>query len=315
MNREEKYIARLMFENKVLKANGQVFENLFTEMMTYSRPEFVQIKPYGNIGDRGNDGYERSFGRYFQIYAPENPTYKNTIAKAVDKLTEDFEEKLLPHWGKFCELKEFHFVFNDKRTGSNFNIEEALTNLAEKHNIQAKAFLYRDLEDEFFKLTDEQIEAVVGFLPPPSSIGINIDYSILGDVIEHILSTPASNAQAGKYVVPDPDEKIRFNRLTKQPAAYLSYASFQVGIIDDYLSKSSEFTKQDLREVLSGFYQNGLSVYANTDKNTKSDLIFFYILEQVIPEINTKIRPYHEAGLIIMANYFAACDIFENPTI
>ena len=57
LNRDEKHILRILFQNKIYKADGQVFEDIFTSIMNYSEPTFRSIKPWGNIGDRKNDGY------------------------------------------------------------------------------------------------------------------------------------------------------------------------------------------------------------------------------------------------------------------
>ena len=57
MNPQEKSLARQLFQNKLLKADGQAFEDIFTAIMNYAEPDFQQINPWGNIGDRKNDGY------------------------------------------------------------------------------------------------------------------------------------------------------------------------------------------------------------------------------------------------------------------
>ncbi|NJO88053.1 MAG: hypothetical protein HC831_03120 [Chloroflexia bacterium] len=38
--------------NKVYKSDGQAFEDLFTEIMSYIESDFRKIKAWGNIGDR-----------------------------------------------------------------------------------------------------------------------------------------------------------------------------------------------------------------------------------------------------------------------
>ena len=57
MNSQEKALARNNFKLKIHEANGQVFEDIFTAIMNYIDTDFQSIKPWGNIGDRKNDGY------------------------------------------------------------------------------------------------------------------------------------------------------------------------------------------------------------------------------------------------------------------
>lgn len=62
MNRNEKYIARIIFKNKVLENEGQSFENLFVKIMMKSNSNFYPVKAHGSIGDKKNDGFDRDEG-------------------------------------------------------------------------------------------------------------------------------------------------------------------------------------------------------------------------------------------------------------
>jgi hypothetical protein len=88
MTRDEKYTLRLIFQNKIYKADGQKFEDIFTDIMKYADPEFQQIKPYGRTGDKKNDGYIKSKGIYFQVYGPQD--IAKSVSYAKGKLKEDF---------------------------------------------------------------------------------------------------------------------------------------------------------------------------------------------------------------------------------
>ena len=88
MNAEEKTLARKLFKLKVHEANGQAFEDMFVAIMTYAESDFQPIKPWGNIGDRKNDGYIKSKGVFFQVFSPEDIT--KTYVKVIQKLKNDF---------------------------------------------------------------------------------------------------------------------------------------------------------------------------------------------------------------------------------
>ena len=90
MEKEHMYIAKILFKNKVYQHKGQAFEDFFVSIMTKANPEFQAVKAYGNIGDRKNDGFVRSTGTYYQVFAPEDITKTKTIADAVKKLETDF---------------------------------------------------------------------------------------------------------------------------------------------------------------------------------------------------------------------------------
>ncbi len=52
MNVNEKTLVRQLFQNKILKSDGQSFEDMFIDIMNYAEKQFQAIKPWGNIGDR-----------------------------------------------------------------------------------------------------------------------------------------------------------------------------------------------------------------------------------------------------------------------
>ena len=88
MTKDERYIATLQFQNKVLKSSGNSYEELFTCVMQQANPYFTQVKPQGSWGDKKNDGFDPTTGTYYQVYAPEN--LSTTEKKAIAKLNEDF---------------------------------------------------------------------------------------------------------------------------------------------------------------------------------------------------------------------------------
>jgi hypothetical protein len=75
----------LQFWNKIYHKNGTEFQSFFEDVMERAFPDFQKIRPYGNDGDGGNDGYIKKQGLYFQVYAPEVPAIKEAeAAKKID---------------------------------------------------------------------------------------------------------------------------------------------------------------------------------------------------------------------------------------
>lgn len=57
------------FELLFLKARGDDFQRLLGRAMSMAYPgDFVQTRPWGNLGDEKCDGYLRSQRRFFQCY-------------------------------------------------------------------------------------------------------------------------------------------------------------------------------------------------------------------------------------------------------
>lgn len=313
MTPEHKQLARIMFQLKVHRSEGFEYENLFGQVMGYARPGFKKVKPYGNQGDRGNDAYEPEIGRYYQVFAPENA--KTSKSAAIKKAQTDFEQKLLPYWGKFCTPQEYYFVLNDKYGGTILDIEKVLSEIKTAHGLnEARSYLSKDLEDEFIKLDEDMIFMIVGGVPQIDSSQF-LDYTVLGDVINHILETPSPFSRSGKLISPDFDDKILFNDLIYN-GHWLRAKQLEVWQIDDYYSKNSNFAKQSLRDALAAYYAESVAVIPlATAGNSAGDLRFVYILDKIAPQHSSVSvdRLRKDAALVLMSKYFETCDIFEEP--
>lgn len=297
MNAQERSIARLQFQNKIFKANGQAFEAIFTQTMYYAHPGFQAIKPWGNIGDRKNDGYIKSEGTYFQVYAPEEIT--KSYVELVKKINRDFSG-LIEQWSP---VDNFYFVVNDKYNGVNADCEQIIQGLKETHNLRdAKILTAKDLENTIFSLEDDQIFSIIGYLPDPSNLK-NVDFSILNEVISYIMELPIDNNKEYRITLPDLDEKIQFNGLSDVTAEYLYNGLLKVVYLEGFLSNNSNFVADSLRDKLSEIYHQEKERYV-------ADELFWNIVNRLSPKVQ---QVYQTTVIIIMSKYFETCDIFEEP--
>jgi len=159
----DKHFLSLQFQNKILSKDGTEFQSFFEDIMEKAFLDFQKIRPYGNQGDGGNDGYREALGIYYQVYAPMVP--KVNEREAAEKFEEDFQ-KLKNEWGAISTIKEYNFVFNDKYYGVVQLLEETKAKLRTSNpNVEFKLFLAKDLETVFFQLNESD----------KLSLGFNID--------------------------------------------------------------------------------------------------------------------------------------------
>jgi hypothetical protein len=98
----------LWFKYRCQESSPTEFQRLFEEIMKRHRPEFMQIKPYGNIGDRKADGLLRLDGTVFQVYSPDELTQANVVKKIDEDL-----DGAVSEWGD--GIKSWTFVYNVRR--------------------------------------------------------------------------------------------------------------------------------------------------------------------------------------------------------
>ena len=310
---EQEHYARVMFKNRILESNGQSYQDLFVAVMTKRDSRFLPVKPQGSIGDQGNDGFIPEEGRYYQVYAPENPKDKDKIAQAAKKAFDDFE-KLKKHWELDAEIVDYQFVYNDKYQGAFPTILHALTTLKETHGVTtAKLFLAKDLEREFMQLSTLDKHAVLRSVIPRAQYIDDIDFANLTEILQHLVDNQAAIPAGGLPTVPDYSEKIQFNDIVSA-ADLLRIGNFQNSEVDQFFDRHSDFTKTDIRNRLANSYK---AARVAVDEATKADshsgdLVFFRLLETIVPEA---IRPVQDAAIVLIAYFFEKCDVFEDPSL
>ena len=98
----------LWFKYRCHECTPTEFQRIFEEVMKRYKPEFMQIRPYGNIGDRKMDGLLRADSAIFQVYSPDDLTQ----AEVIKKIDEDLDGAV-DEWGD--DIKSWTFVYNVRR--------------------------------------------------------------------------------------------------------------------------------------------------------------------------------------------------------
>ena len=306
MTVEERYIARIIFKNRLLTSNGQAYEDLFVSVMIASCLDFQPVKPHGKEGDQKNDGFNKKTGQYYQVYAPEGLSGKETITN--NKL--DLSIKgLFNFWQNISPIKHFYYVINDHYEGVWPSTHNELAKIQDTYQIEAETFLCKDLEEVFLLLPIEKmIEILGGFLPSSSSI-LDIDISVLGEIVYYLMNFNPKPIDEYFPENPDFDKKITFNKLSKYYGSLLNAAFYQDYIINEYFSLNSQFAKHQLKLIFSDFYKEALYSIP-PDIENRADHLFQFIWDKASPKNTTTVK---DAVLVLMSHYFESCDIFEEP--
>jgi hypothetical protein len=155
---------RNQFKLKVFQSEGMEYEKLFNDLMRLSAQGFKSVRPHGNIGDRGNDGWIQEEGKYYQVYAPEE-LFKNTD-EAIKKVKSDFT-KLQEYWQSISPIKYFYFVVNDKFKGVSPHITKVLEDIKNEHNLDdTGVFCNASMEARIFSLPQDSICSLLGVSLP-----------------------------------------------------------------------------------------------------------------------------------------------------
>jgi hypothetical protein len=318
MDVQQKLDVRKAFKLRIHESNGNALEDLFCDVMRASNKGFKKVKPQGRIGDRKNDGFIPSEGKYYQVYAPQSPTGNPT--SATSKIEEDLNG-LIAYWGNEhnYEIRQFYFVFNDKYHGAYPEIYTTLNSVKKKYNLEVcDVLLSSELEDIFMELPEDDIASICGYYPKPEDIGF-IDNSILAEIVGYVSMNYSGFSDSQTNEPPDFYNKIHFNELGENTANHLNLGAYQVGYVEDYFRTNSKFFRQQSRDSLNKMYLYHLKA-DNAEASvitglSESDIVFKNMVDEMLPAnlSNMQRRDYERNVIAVMSFFFEACDIFEEP--
>lgn len=109
MTPEQKWQWRLSLEVKLRRTHGDALQDFFSTVMERRhKNDFVRVRPFGGLGDKGCDGYVLSTGQMYQCYGKVGDAALN-VSSTTTKMVDDFGKANKNFNGV---MKEWHFVHN-----------------------------------------------------------------------------------------------------------------------------------------------------------------------------------------------------------
>jgi len=295
MNLQDAYYEQ-KFENGFLRAKGDEFQTFFERLMGLAyKADFMACRPWGNQGDRKNDGYLKSERRLFQVYAP----HEMEAAKATAKITEDFEGAK-KHWT--THFDRWVFVHN-ATDGLPPHVQKLLLDFeAANPGILLEPWCLEELRLVFRGLTNDDKSSWFGPAPTEET-KIRLGFADLKVVLERIAALPAPPMPDVQDV---PTGKIEANALSEAVARLLKEGMIKTPLVEDFLSQwHDETLGERLAEAFKAEYRR---------------LCGEHVPNEIFAELqswaggNLIGAPEHQLAVItVIAYYFERCDIFEEP--
>ncbi|MGC6458455.1 MAG: ABC-three component system protein [Akkermansiaceae bacterium] len=290
-------IYELRFENLFLRTKGNEFQSLFERLMGLAyKADFLSCRPWGNQGDRKNDGFLKSERRLFQVYAPN----EMTATRAVAKITEDLDGAKV-HWGEHFD--KWVFVHNAV-DGLPPHVQQVMLDFEKANSgIQLEPWGLEEFRVVFRRLTVNDLASWLGPVPDESTKA-KLGFDDLKPVLEAITRRTAPVDCAVEEV---PMGKIEANSLSESATTIIKNGMTKVPVVEDFFSKwYDESLGESVAEAFRAEYQRlrGLSLIPND---------IFYELQSWAGG-SQRGTPEHEMAVYtVLAYYFERCDIFEKP--
>lgn len=286
------------FERDFLKKKGAAFQDFFSEIMEKRYPgDFQRVRPWGNIGDRKNDGYVKSKRMLFQSYAPN----EMTAAEAVKKIEEDFNGAV-PHWKD--HFNKWVFVHNS-RDGVGPEVAAKLLELGKANpSFTLEQWGFEEMRQEAFQLGESELASLLGPAPTDGTM-----LTVKFKDIEVVLKAIAGQAPAdGVDMRPVPKDKIQKNALSADVVTLLQAGMKRSHLVGKFFEGWHDATFGDF--VAASFKAKYLELKRT---GLAPDAIFCEL--QAFAGGRSRTSAENEAAVLaILAFLFEECEIFERPT-
>jgi hypothetical protein len=293
MNLQQAYYEQ-RFEIAFLRAKGEEFQTFFERLMGLAyKADFIACPPWGNIGDRKNDGFLKSERRLFQVYAPN----EMTASKAVDKITEDFEGAKV-HWG--MHFDKWSFVHNAV-DGLSPSVQKLMLELESANpGVSLESWGLEELRLVFRLLSLDDLAGWLG--PAPTEESRN--WLGFGDIQLVLESLVGKAVPAGTEIRTVPRGKIEANALCESVATLIKAGMTKGPLVSHFFETWHDETLGERLAV------------AVRDQYNKVRLQFppNWVFAELQEWVGGSKRgtPEHEMAVFaLIAYYFERCDIFE----
>jgi hypothetical protein len=302
MTSEKRYWWRVALELKLRKSYGDAFQDFFSLVMAKAHgSDFVRVHPFGQLGDKGCDGYLQSSGRVFQCYGALNAE-QDKVAYLVGKMKTD-HAKAAKELGSL--MKEWNMVHN-LIDGLPIEAVQVLDALKKGNPKQEFAFFgVESFEEIIFSLDEQKIEDLLG-IAATALDGLSLQTAELRDLVNSVALALDETDGTIASIQPVPTDKLKFNKLPNPWVKLIEFGWSNAYLVADYLSKRPEplFAEQ-----LAEHFRNRYA-YLKSQALTPS-AIMSSLYEMVVGSGNVT-APRQVAAQALLAFLFESCDIFED---
>ncbi len=287
----------LRFENRFLKSKGNTFQEFFEKLMGLAyKTDFMACRPWGNRGDRKNDGFLKLERKLFQVYAPN----EMKESKATKKITEDFEGAK-KYWR--THFNKWAFVHNAE-DGLPPHVQQVLLDFQQANQgISVETWGLEELRTVFRKISLEDRQIWLG-VAPTTETRMRLGFRDLHPVLENLAGRSTS---LNLPVTDVPPGKIEANALSESVTILIKEGMSKADLVRQFFD---QWYDPELGEKIADSFQRRYKQLK--DQRITPNSIFIEL--QTWAGGEQRGTPEHElAVLTVLAYYFERCDIFEEP--
>jgi hypothetical protein len=302
MSPEQAWQWKISLQLRLRQVHGDHFQAFFSKVMSsLHKDDFVPVRAFGSLGDKGCDGYLLSCGRLFQCYGKMEDAAV-AVATIVGKINGDFT-LAKANFGE--TMKEWYFVHN---LANGLPVEALLAiDGLKKANPDLKIGLMGPdvFETHVFGLDEADL---IGLLGPAGTAEHTKAMRV--EEVAAIIASIVTSVDADTPPVADPKpvpfNKMDFNKIPTHWRQLLESGSKNARYVDDYLDQT---TDPELGQKMAGVFRGRYESLRAQDLTPK---VIMGMLYEGITGIGAVSIERQVAAQALLAFLFESCDIFED---
>jgi ABC-3C protein len=302
MTPEQRHWWRIALELKLRKSSGDAFQDFFSTVMTKAHgSDFVRVRPFGVLGDKGCDGYLQSLGHVYQCYGALNGD-SGKVAYLIGKMANDFAKALA---GVPEIMKAWHMVHN-LVDGLPIEAVLKLKELEAANISHSFGFIgIEGFEERIFALELSMIEDLLGVVATNQDAQ-NLQAAELRDLVANVAKAADEVAFDPSAIRRVPSDKLEFNKLPNHWRFLITNGWQNAHLVEQYLARHHD-------PLIGGRIAQAMRVrYEYLKTQGLSPGAIMASLYELVTGIGSVTPSRQVAAHALLAFLFESCDIFED---
>ena len=298
---EQRYWWRIALELKLRKSSGDAFQDFFSTVMAKAYgSDFVRVRAFGALGDKGCDGYLQSLGHVYQCYGALNAD-SGKFSYLISKMADDYAKAKA---GVSEIMKEWHMVHN-LVDGLPTEAVLKLNELKDANANHGFGFIGMEgFEERIFALELAKIEDLLG-VAATSEDAQNMQAAELRELVANIAKA-TDEATFDAVIRPVPADKLQFNNLPNHWRWLISSGWQNAHLVNYYFAHHHDpLMGERIAHVMRVRYQ-----YLKAQNLSPSAIMTS--LYEMVTGIGSVTPARQVAAQALLAFLFESCDIFED---
>lgn len=302
MTAEQAWWWRIGLQLRLRQVHGDSFQEFFGTVMAKTLgSDYVIVRAFGSLGDKGCDGFRSSTGTFYACYGKLEDAGVQ-VSTLVSKIKEDFAKALTNFSGI---MKEWHFVHN-LTNGLPVEAVLAMEALKKANPTLALGFIGPEgLEKLVFELSENDLVGLLGHVGTAEHTK-NMRIQEIAEIIDSIVDGVEANLPPTSSPKPVPFDKMEFNKIPHAWRQMLDAAAKNAAYVDDYLERTADPERgRKLAQIFKTRYQS-LKAQGLSPNTIMANLY------EGLTGIGSFPPERGIAAQALLAFLFESCDIFED---